>query len=105
MRTEKYAKIAKGFYGRGKNVKRVMRNRVEKSLEYAYRDRKVKKRDARKLWTTQLNAGVREHEMRYSEFIHKLQVANVELNRKVLAEVAQAEPYSFRAIVELCKAV
>ncbi|GBG34210.1 50S ribosomal protein L20, chloroplastic [Hondaea fermentalgiana] len=100
----KYLKMAKGYRGKAKNCKRTVYNRVDKALEHNYRNRKEKKRDARTLWIQQVNAGVGEHGMSYSNFVHQLNQSKVELNRKVLADMAITEPFSFRAIVELCKA-
>ena len=99
MKADKIFKLAKGFRGRAKNTIRIARNRVEKALQYAYRDRKAKKRDFRGLWIQQINAGTREHGIGYSEFISGLKDENIQLNRKMLADLAQNEPYSFKALV------
>mmetsp|Transcript_11380 Transcript_11380/g.22248 ORF Transcript_11380/g.22248 Transcript_11380/m.22248 type:complete len:109 (-) Transcript_11380:602-928(-) len=99
----KYLTLAKGYRGKSKNCRRTVFNRVDKALEHSYRNRKEKKRDARALWIQQVNAGVREHGMTYSNFMHQLNQTHVELNRKVLADMAISEPFSFRAVVELCK--
>lgn len=96
---EKILRLAKGFRGRAKNCIRIARERVEKSLQYAYRDRKNKKREMRRLWITRINAGSRQYGMRYSDFIHGLQDENIQLNRKMLSELAVNEPYSFKALV------
>jgi large subunit ribosomal protein L20 len=93
-------KLAKGYFGRRKNVWTVAKNAVEKGLLYAYRDRKAKKRDFRSLWIQRINAGVREHGMSYSQFIGKLSKANISLNRKVLADLAMHHPAAFKAIVD-----
>lgn len=91
---------AKGYYGRRKNTIRVARQAVEKAGQYAYRDRKVKKRSFRALWIQRINAGVRELGHTYSAFMHALAGSDLELDRKVLADLAMNEPASFRAIVE-----
>lgn len=103
MRAEKIFKLAKGFRGRAKNTIRAARNRVEKALQYAYRDRKAKKREFRELWIQQINAATREHGVKYSEFMHGLKEENVVVDRKILAELAQTEPYSFKALVDQVK--
>ena len=103
MKADKIFKLAKGFRGRAKNTIRIARNRVEKALQYAYRDRMAKKRDFRGLWIQQINAGVREHGIGYSEFISGLKDENIQLNRKMLADLAQNEPYSFKALVDVVK--
>ena len=100
---EKIFKLAKGFRGRAKNTIRAARNRVEKALQYAYRDRKAKKREFRELWIQQINAATREHGVKYSEFMHGLKEENVVVDRKILAELAQTEPYSFKALVDQVK--
>ena len=81
----------------------VAKNAVEKGLTYAYRDRRNKKRDFRRLWITRINAGAREHGLSYSQLIHKLDEANVGLNRKVLADLAMNHPDTFKAVVEKVK--
>ncbi|MFZ1806443.1 MAG: 50S ribosomal protein L20 [Cyclobacteriaceae bacterium] len=93
-------KLAKGFFGRKKNVWTVAKNAVEKGLVYAYRDRKAKKREFRSLWIQRINAGARLHGMSYSEFMGKANKAGVELNRKVLADLAANHPEAFEAIVK-----
>lgn len=102
-RRKKILKAAKGYFGRRKNVYTVAKNAVEKGLLYAYRDRKVKKRNFRALWIQRINAAAREHDMSYSVFINKLQNANIDLNRKVLADLAMNEPAAFKAIVDQVK--
>ena len=97
---KKILKLAKGQFGRRKNVWTVAKNSVEKGLTYAYRDRKNKKRTFRSLWIVRINAAVREHGMSYSVFIGKLKTNNIELSRKVLADLAMNQPEAFRAIVE-----
>ncbi|NJO03517.1 MAG: 50S ribosomal protein L20, partial [Bacteroidia bacterium] len=96
-RRKRMMKLAKGFFGRRKNVWTVAKNTIEKGLQYAYRDRKAKKRDFRRLWIQRINAGVRLYGMSYSEFIHRLNQANVQLNRKVLADLAMNHPEAFKA--------
>lgn len=95
---------AKGFYGRRKNTIRIARQAVEKSGQYAYRDRKVKKRTFRGLWIQRINAAVRMEGLTYSEFMHGLKLAGVELDRKVLADIAMHEAASFSAIIAQAKA-
>jgi large subunit ribosomal protein L20 len=92
--------LAKGFFGRKKNVWTVAKNAVEKGLVYAYRDRKAKKRDFRTLWIARINAGARLHGMSYSELMGKLKTAGIDLNRKVLADLAMNHPEAFEAIVK-----
>lgn len=99
-RRKKVMKRAKGYFGRRKNVWTVAKNAVEKGLVYAYRDRKTKKRNFRRLWIQRINAGARMHGLTYSQFIHKLKEANIDLNRKVLADLAFHNPEAFKAIVE-----
>lgn len=93
--------MAKGFRGRAKNCHRPARQRVEKGLQYAYRDRRDKKREARSLWIQQINAASRQHGLTYSQFIRGMVVENVKIDRKVLAELAMTEPYSFKALAQL----
>jgi large subunit ribosomal protein L20 len=96
-------KLAKGFFGRKKNVWTVAKNAIEKGLVYAYRDRKQKKREFRGVWIQRINAGAREHGLSYSEFMGKLKKAGVELNRKVLADLAMNHPEAFKAVVNKIK--
>ena len=96
-------KQAKGYYGRRKNVWTVAKNAVEKAMSYAYRDRRTKKRNFRSLWITRINAGARMHGMSYSEFMGKVKAQNIDLNRKVLADLAMNHPEAFKAIVEKVK--
>lgn len=103
-RRKKIIKAAKGYFGAKKNVYTVAKNQVEKSWQYAYRDRKNKKRAIRALWIQRINAGVRQYGLSYSKFIHLLNQANVELNRKVLADLAMNHPEAFKAIVDKVKA-
>lgn len=101
---KKVLKAAKGFYGRRKNTIRTAKAAVDRAMQYAYRDRKMKKRTFRALWIQRLNAAVREHGMTYSRFIDGLGKAGVEIDRKVLSDIAIREPETFRAIVEKAKA-
>jgi large subunit ribosomal protein L20 len=96
-------KLAKGYFGRRKNVWTVSKNAVEKGLSYAYRDRKNKKRTFRALWIQRINAGARQHGLSYSEFMGKVNAKGVELNRKVLADLAMNNPEAFKAIVDAVK--
>ena len=102
-RRKKVMKQAKGYFGRRKNVWTVAKNAVEKGMQYAYRDRKAKKREFRALWIQRINAGVREHGLSYSQFMGKLTAAGIEINRKVLADLAMNQPEAFKAIVEKVK--
>ena len=102
-RHKKILKLAKGYRNRSKNCFRVAIEKVEKGLQYAYRDRKNKKRDFRKLWIQRINAAVRSHGLVYSQFMNGLKLAKVELNRKMLSELAIQEPESFVKIVEIAK--
>jgi large subunit ribosomal protein L20 len=99
-RRKKMMKLAKGFWGRGKNVWTVAKNKIEKGLTYAYRDRKQKKREFRALWIQRINAATREHGLSYSVFMGKLAQAEIELNRKVLADLAMNHPEAFKAVVD-----
>ena len=96
-------KQAKGYFGRRKNVWTVAKNAVEKAMLYAYRDRRNKKRSFRALWITRINAGARLHGMSYSQFMGKIKANEIELNRKVLADLAMNHPDAFKAIVERVK--
>ena len=100
---KKVLKSAKGYWGRRKNVWTVAKNAVEKGLTYAYRDRKAKKREFRALWIQRINAGAREYGMSYSVFMGKLKDAKIDLNRKVLADLAMNHPEAFKAIVDKVK--
>ena len=101
---KKVLDAAKGYYGRGKNTIRVAKQAVEKALQYGYRDRKRKKRTFRALWIQRINAAAREHGMTYGNFIHGLSVAGIEVDRKVLADVAVKDPAGFKALVEQASA-
>jgi large subunit ribosomal protein L20 len=102
-RRKKIMKMAKGYFGRRKNVWTVSKNAVEKGLQYAYIGRKQKKRNFRSLWIMRINAGVREHGMSYSVFMGKVKKAGIELNRKVLADLAMNHPAAFKAVVDQVK--
>ncbi|WP_299001118.1 50S ribosomal protein L20 [Flagellimonas sp. S174] len=102
-RRKKVMKQAKGYFGRRKNVWTVAKNAVEKAMLYAYRDRRNKKRTFRALWITRINAGARLHGMSYSQFMGKVKAQGIELNRKVLADLAMNHPDAFKAIVEKVK--
>ena len=96
--------MAKGYRGRNKNVFRVAVEKVEKALQYAYRDRRTKKRNFRALWIQRINAATRLHDMTYSRFMNGLAKAGIELDRKVLADIAVKEPETFAKLVEQVKA-
>lgn len=96
-------KQAKGYFGRRKNVWTVAKNAVEKAMVYAYRDRRNKKRNFRALWITRINAGARLHGMSYSQFMGRVKANNIDLNRKVLADLAMNHPEAFKAIVDKVK--
>jgi len=98
-RRKKILKQAKGFYGKRKNVYTVAKNVLEKGLGYKYVGRKLKKRDYRTLWIARINAAVREEGMSYSQFMGKLTAKGIDLNRKVLADLAMNEPESFKKLV------
>jgi len=102
-RRKKVMKQAKGYFGRRKNVWTVAKNAVEKAMLYAYRDRRNKKRTFRALWITRINAGARQHGITYSQFMGGLKSKGIELNRKVLADLAMNHPEAFKAIVEKVK--
>ncbi len=103
-RHKKILKLAKGYRGRAKNCFRVAIEKVEKALRYAYRDRRAKKRDFRGLWIQRINAAVRPHGLVYSRFINGLKLANIDLDRKVLSDLAIKQPEAFAKIVEKAKA-
>ncbi len=102
-RRKRVMELAKGYFGRRKNVWTVAKNAVEKGLVYAYRDRKAKKRDFRTLWIARINAGARLHGMSYSEFMGKIKKIGIDLNRKVLADLAMNHPSAFEAVVNKLK--
>ena len=103
-RHKKILKAAKGFYsGRRKHFRKA-KEQLERSMVYAYRDRKQRKRDFRKLWIIRINAAARLNDMNYSRFMHGLKLANIELDRKILADLAMNEPENFAKLVESAKA-
>jgi large subunit ribosomal protein L20 len=101
---KKVLKKAKGYYGRRKNTIRVAKQAVEKAMQYAYRDRKVRKRNFRALWIQRINAAAREHGLTYGRFIHGLSVAGIEIDRKVLADLAVKDTAGFKALVDQAQA-
>ncbi|MCC6182196.1 MAG: 50S ribosomal protein L20 [Bacteroidia bacterium] len=102
-RRKKILNLTKGYWGARGNVWTIAKNTLEKGLSYAYRDRKTKKRNMRSLWIQRINAGVRQYGMSYSEFIGKVNAKNINLNRKVLADLAMNHPEAFKAIVDQVK--
>ena len=102
-RRKKVLKQAKGYFGRRKNVWTVAKNAVDKAMLYAYRDRKTNKRNFRSLWITRINAAARLHGLSYSQFMGKIKANDIELNRKVLADLAMNHPDAFKAIVDKIK--
>ena len=102
-RRKKVLKLAKGYFGRRKNVWTVAKNAVDKAMLYAYRDRRNKKRTFRALWIMRINAAARQHGMSYSQFMGKLKANNIDLNRKVLADLAMNEPKAFEAVIKNIK--
>ncbi|MCP4330366.1 MAG: 50S ribosomal protein L20 [Alphaproteobacteria bacterium] len=103
-RHKKVIKAAKGARGRQKNTFRAANQRVEKSLQYAYRDRRTRKRNFRALWIQRINAGAREHGLTYSEFMNGVHKAGIDLDRKIMADLAVREPEAFKAIVDQARA-
>lgn len=102
-RRKKVLKQAKGYFGRRKNVWTVAKNAVDKAMLYAYRDRRNKKRTFRALWIMRINAAARQHGMSYSQFMGKLKANNIDLNRKVLADLAMNDPKAFEAVIKKIK--
>ncbi|WP_256010034.1 50S ribosomal protein L20 [Desertivirga xinjiangensis] len=102
-RRKKILKLAKGYYGSRSKVYTIAKNTVEKGLQYAYRDRKTKKREFRALWIQRINAAARQNGLSYSQLIGKLAAKEIGLNRKVLADLAMNEPAAFKAIVDAVK--
>ncbi len=100
---KKLLKLTKGYFGARKNVYSVAKNTWEKGQTYAYRDRRNKKREFRKLWIQRINAAVRQYDMNYSQFIGKLSEKDIRINRKVLADLAMNNPEAFKAIVDSLK--
>ena len=103
-RHKKILELAKGYRGRGSTAYRIAIEKVEKALRYAYRDRRNRKRDFRALWIQRINAGAREHGITYSQLMHGIKLAGLELDRKVLSDLAINEPAAFQAIAEKAKA-
>jgi large subunit ribosomal protein L20 len=97
-RHKKVLELAKGYRGRGSTAYRVAIEKVEKALRYAYRDRRNRKRDFRALWIQRINAGARQHGLTYSQFMHGIKLAGLDLDRKVLSDIAIREPEAFQAI-------
>ena len=102
-RRKKVMKQAKGYFGRRKNVWTVAKNAVDKAMQYSYRDRKTKKRNFRSLWIMRINPGARLNGMSYSQFMGAVKKNNIELNRKVLADLAMNHPEAFTAVVNKVK--
>ena len=102
-RRKKVLKLAKGYFGRRKNVWTVAKNAVDKAMLYAYRDRKTNKRNFRALWITRINAAARLHGLSYSQFMGKVKANEIQLNRKVLADLAMNHPDAFKAVVDKIK--
>ncbi|AIB10497.1 50S ribosomal protein L20 [Azospirillum brasilense] len=103
-RHRKILKLAKGYRGRNSKNFRIAIEKVEKALQYAYRDRRNKKRDFRGLWIQRINAGVRQYGLTYSRFINGIKLAGIEIDRKVLSDLAAREPEAFKAIVDQAQA-
>ena len=101
---KKVFKAAKGYYGRRKNTIRIAKQAVEKSMQYAYRDRKNRKREFRRLWVVRINAAAREHDMTYSSFINGLAKAGIEVDRKILADLAVRDPQAFASLADQARA-
>lgn len=102
-RRKKVLKLAKGYFGSKHTLFRTAKAQVMKSLSYAYRDRRTKKRDFRKLWIARINAGARLNDLSYSQLMHGLKVANVDINRKMLSELAINDPAGFTAVCDTAK--
>ena len=102
-RRKKMIKHAKGYFGRRKNVWTVAKNAIEKGWQFAYRDRKVKKREFRALWIQRINAGVRQYDLSYSKFMGLLKKKGIDINRKVLADLAMSDEKAFKTIVDTVK--
>ena len=101
---KRYMKAAKGYWGARSKLWRIAKNAVERGWVYSYRDRKNRKRDFRRLWIARINAATREHGLSYSRFINGLKLSGIEVNRKVLADLAVREPAAFEALVKQAKA-
>ncbi|SMO46237.1 50S ribosomal protein L20 [Solitalea koreensis] len=102
-RRKKVLKLARGYWGSRSKVFTIAKNTVEKGMQYAYRDRKVKKREFRALWIQRINAGTRQHGLSYSAFMGKVHAKGIELNRKVLADLAMNNPEAFKAVIDAVK--
>ena len=102
-RRKSFMKLAKGYFGRRKNVWTVAKNAIEKGLNYAYEGRKQKKRNFRSLWIARINAGARQHGLSQSQFMGAVHKSGIELNRKVLADLAMNHPEAFKTVVETVK--
>jgi len=102
-RRKKILKAAKGYWGGKSKLLKTAKESVEKARQYAYRDRRVKKREFRKLWITRINAAVHMHGMSYAQFMHMLKIRNIELNRKVLSDLAVSDPNAFGQLVQSVK--
>ena len=102
-RHKKILSLAKGYRGRGSTAYRIAIEKVEKALRYAYRDRRNRKRDFRALWIQRINAGAREHGLTYSQFMHGIKLARLDLDRKVLSDLAIREPEAFEAIADTAR--
>ena len=102
-RHKKVLELAKGYRGRSHSSFRIAIEKVEKGLQYAYRDRRNRKRDFRGLWIQRINAGVREHGLTYSQFMHGIKLAGIDIDRKVLSDLAIREPDAFAAVVASAK--
>lgn len=103
-RRKKWLKLAEGYFGKRKNCYRIAREAVMKSLVYAYRDRRQKKRDFRRLWITRIGIACKDSGISYSKFINGLSKVNIKIDRKILADIAVKEPEVFKKIVEIVKA-
>ncbi len=103
-RHKKVIKAAKGYYGRRKNTIKIAKQAVEKAGEYAYRDRRTRKRNFRSLWIQRINAASRQHGLTYGRFINGLSIAGIEVDRKVMADLAVHEPAAFKVLVEKAQA-
>lgn len=103
-RKKKYLKAARGYWGARSKLWRIAKNAVERGWVYSYRDRKQRKREMRRLWITRINAASREHDLSYSRFINGLKQAGIEVNRKVLADLAVRDPHAFGELVDQAKA-
>ncbi len=102
-RRKKILNMAKGYWGSRSKVYTVAKNTVEKGLQYAFRDRRVKKREFRSLWIQRINAATRQYGISYSQFIGKVNAKNIGINRKVLADLAMNDPAAFKAVVDAIK--